>query len=177
VDDEAETAPSEEIEAQKESLMTDNIALNEMDESFVNEGEVMDTNAAVKVKSAELENRTDTEKIEGMWQNSVNDRANDALAAERRNRGVSSQLAYSLGSRCSTSEHSGSMLMHLGTETAGSSRPVEAWVSTTSADQRRGSAPPRQSDLMSEENTRRSRCVVGPGGWPSKPLRMMLGSP
>jgi len=83
VDDETEAAPGEEIEAQKEPVMTDNIATNEMDEAFVNEGEAKDADAAVKVISAELENRTDTKGVEGIWQNSLSVEVTDGVPGDR----------------------------------------------------------------------------------------------
>mmetsp|Transcript_105838 Transcript_105838/g.338007 ORF Transcript_105838/g.338007 Transcript_105838/m.338007 type:complete len:171 (+) Transcript_105838:256-768(+) len=151
MDDEAEAAPSEEIEAQKELLMTDNSATNEMDEAYANEGEVLDMNAAVKVMGAELEIRTDTKKIEGIWQSSLNAVASDATAAKEETGPSAPSWRAAPGSACSRPEHSGGMLVHLGTATARSSRPVEVWVSTTSAERRRGSAPLQLSELMSKE--------------------------
>jgi len=43
--------PSEEIEAQEELLMIHNITMSKTDETFANENEVLDMNAAVKIKS------------------------------------------------------------------------------------------------------------------------------
>mmetsp|Transcript_8342 Transcript_8342/g.20675 ORF Transcript_8342/g.20675 Transcript_8342/m.20675 type:complete len:114 (-) Transcript_8342:568-909(-) len=76
--------PSEEIQVQEELLMTDNIAMNKTDEAFANENEVLDMNAAVKIKRAKLANKTDTEKIEGIWQNGVNDKTNNVTVVKRK---------------------------------------------------------------------------------------------
>mmetsp|Transcript_91052 Transcript_91052/g.256618 ORF Transcript_91052/g.256618 Transcript_91052/m.256618 type:complete len:124 (+) Transcript_91052:98-469(+) len=70
-----------------------------MDEAFVNEGDVMDADAVVKVMGAELENRTDTKKIEGTWQSSLNVEAIDGVPGDRPETFVNISWLGALGTR------------------------------------------------------------------------------
>mmetsp|Transcript_8341 Transcript_8341/g.20672 ORF Transcript_8341/g.20672 Transcript_8341/m.20672 type:complete len:149 (-) Transcript_8341:464-910(-) len=122
--------PSEEIQVQEELLMTDNIAMNKTDEAFANENEVLDMNAAVKIKRAKLANKTDTEKIEGIWQNSVNDEASDATVAKEETRPSAPSWHVAFGSACYGPEYLDCLSMYLDTATARCSTTCQCMPST-----------------------------------------------